>query len=485
MSNKFHLNNSGEGKHVIILGAGLAGMASAYELSKYGYKCTMIEARDRVGGRCWTIRGEEKIIEINGSEQVAKFAEGHYLNAGPARIPQHHVTLDYCKELNVQLEVLVNSNRNQYFYHEDVGLLSNRKVRAKEAIADIRGYISELLTKATKEHALDEALTYQNKERLIEFLKIYGELNESFYKGTTRRGYSVPPGAGHRKGIESLPYDLSALLQLSFAEQESFEYSALQQMTMLQPVGGMDRIAKAFESKFESIENITLKTNAQVKEIRNTPTGVRIIYQDISSTTQEVQGDYCICTIPLTVLRYIPSDFSPQMKDAIASVSYTCAGKSGLQFKKRFWEDEQIYGGITRTNLDIEQIWYPSYGYQSNKGVIVGYYNTGAKANAIGTLPPVTRLDEAIKQGEKIHPQYRECFEHGVSVYWNQIPYSLGGWADYTDETRKMYYPILNQRDGNIYLAGEHLSYITGWMAGAFESARAVVQKIDSNITFD
>jgi monoamine oxidase len=89
-------------------------------------------------------------------------------------------------------------------------------------------------------------------------------------------------------------------------------------------------------------------------------------------------------------------------------------------------------------------------------------------------------VQRAIDLGRQIHLQYPAHFETGVSLYWPNIPYNLGGWATYTTQSRQQFYPRLNQPDGNIYLAGEHLSYLTGWMAGAFESARLVAQKINS-----
>ena len=68
------------------------------------------------------------------------------------------------------------------------------------------------------------------------------------------------------------------------------------------------------------------------------------------------------------------------------------------------------------------------------------------------------------------------------SVAWDYIPYSLGGWAAYSPETRGEVYTTLNQPDDRFYLAGEHLSYLTGWMAGALESARTVVTDLHERV---
>ncbi len=78
----FELKGSGNGKHIIILGAGLAGMASAYELQKLGYKCTVLEARERSGGRCFSVRKGSINTEVNTPQQTAMFDEGQYFNAG-------------------------------------------------------------------------------------------------------------------------------------------------------------------------------------------------------------------------------------------------------------------------------------------------------------------------------------------------------------------------------------------------------------------
>src|SRR5215467_5031044 len=90
---------------VLVLGAGLSGLTLGYELSKLGYDFHILEARDRVGGLCWTIRGGTTHTEIGGETQNCKWDEGLWVNAGPWRIPYSHSgVLGYCKELGVALE---------------------------------------------------------------------------------------------------------------------------------------------------------------------------------------------------------------------------------------------------------------------------------------------------------------------------------------------------------------------------------------------
>lgn len=469
------------GKKIIILGAGIAGMTAAYELGKAGYDCSILEARDRTGGRNWTVRKGTVETEINGISQMAKFDTGLYMNAGPARIPQNHVTIDYCKDLGVKLEVFANSNEFTYYYQENAGSLSNRKIRKGTVKADTRGYVSELLAKVVDQAALDSPLSKTDIERLKDYLRREGDLSAALtYKESSRRGYKELPGGGHQPGVIDKPYNFSELLQSGMMNNISGDYSFTQQPMMFQPVGGMDQIPKALEKQLPGI----ITFGAEVQEIRQTADGVRIVYKTKEDgKAKEITGDYCICTIPLPVLKNIPADFTEPMKNAIKSINYATTGKIGLQFKNRFWEqDDRILGGITTTNMDISQIWYPSHDYLAQKGVLIGYYNFGQNAVDYGNLSLSQRQGRALSQGGKIHPQYAQEFENSFSVAWHKIKYNEGGWASYSESDLKNYYPILNEPQGRIHFAGEHLSYLTGWMAGSFESARIVVSRIHEEV---
>lgn len=132
---------SGSGRSVVILGAGIAGLVAAYELEQAGYRVTVLEARNRVGGRAWTIRGNDPLVQIDRPLQRASFTEGLYFNAGPARIPSwHHAILGYARRFNVPMETFVNS-------HLGTGWDFNGKVHSgRQMVYDMHGRIGELLS---------------------------------------------------------------------------------------------------------------------------------------------------------------------------------------------------------------------------------------------------------------------------------------------------------------------------------------------------
>jgi monoamine oxidase len=478
----FSLPGKAKSEHIIILGAGLAGMTAAYELRKLGYQCTILEARSRTGGRCWSVRKGSSESEINNGAQSAGFDAGLYFNAGPSRIPHHHqLTLHYCKELGVAIEVYNNINENSYYYSEGKGRLSNKKIRVREIHNDVRGYMSELLAKAVSQSQLDTALTKEDAAKVVEYLRAEGGLDiDKLYKASARRGYIKNPGT--KPGEIANPHTLADIIQSGLLDPDFYnvaEYTYELQMSMFQAVGGMDKISQALEKKLTGL----IRLGAKVESVRNMDKGVEVVYQTAKGK-QSVTGDCCICTLPLPVLSNLQHNFSSDISRAIDYISYNKTGKIGLQFKRRFWEeDEAIYGGISHTNNDITQIFYPSNDYHSKKGVLIGYYNFNDKADRTGKLSYADREKLALDKGSLIHPQYREAFETSYSVSWHLLPYSLGGWAVYTTDTREKLFKALQKPDKQVYFAGEHTTYLNSWMAGAFESARSVVTAIHARLS--
>ncbi|MFT4032951.1 MAG: flavin monoamine oxidase family protein [Siphonobacter sp.] len=484
----FHLprNEKANSKKVIILGAGLAGMSAAYELGKLGYDCTLLEARERVGGRIWTVRKGTTETEIGGEKQTCNFDEGYYLNAGAARIPHHHhLTIQYCRELKIPVEIFGNLNEAGYYYSEsDRGALANKRVSASAIHADMRGYLTELAAKAVDQNGLNAEMTKEDVDRYIAWLREEGDLDiNKKYKGSERHGYSTAPAAGLQAGKIADPYPLkdiveSGLTHPAFANVGEYTYN--QQPILLQPVGGMDMIPKAFEK----IVGGKVKRGCEIQEIRKTQPGVRIVYLDKKTgQKQEIKADYCICTLPLPILKGIESDLSGDVQRAAAFVPYMEACKIGMQFKRRFWEeDDYIFGGITKTNMDITQIFYPSYGMLGAKGVLKGMYNFHGLAKKVGELSIADRQKLAFEQGSRIHPQYKDEFENAFSLAWHKIPYSKGGWGIYSDSARQRLYPVMTKNDAEIYFAGEHASNLPAWMAGAFESARYAVETLHKRV---
>ena len=468
------LPGGGKGKSVVILGAGVAGLTSAYELSRAGYDVTVIEARSFAGGRSQTARKGFQLTELGGTTQTCRFDDGLYINHGPWRIPFHQrSTLHYAKLFGVELELFNNDNDNSYAYFtKGSGPLANKRVRKMEVAADMRGHAAELLSKAVQTGALDQQFTGDDKELFLNYLTSEGWLEgkNHDYAGTEGRGWLVKPGAGLIAGEPSKPYALTDVLHSGAWKILSSVSDWDQQHTMFQPKGGMYMIPTGFA---KHIDPKVFRFSTVVEKIRQDDRGVEVSVVDGKGQRSVVTADWCICTIPLSVLKSIDNGLSDAHKQAMNGVSYAPVGKIGLQMKRRFWEeDDWIYGGhIYTDNQDIGSISLPSTGWMGQKGVLLGYYNFIAAAAKVSALSPDARAKFAVDFGTKIFPQYGENFETAFSVAWHRVQYNLGGWAVWTDEARARDYPVLLKPDNRIYLAGEHLSHIGGWQAGGIESA--------------
>jgi monoamine oxidase len=460
-------------------------MTAAYELRNAGYRVQVLEYNARPGGRNWSLRGGDSYTELGGHAQRCEFDKDLYFNPGPWRIPYHHRgILAYCKRFNVPLEPFVQVNYNAYLHSP--GAFGGRPQRYRDIKADYQGHVAELLAKASRQSALDEALSREDREKLLESLKEWGALdgNYAYVAGEAsgdRRGYRKKPGGGlSARPVYSEPVGLDDLLNSKLWEYLANGENYDMQTTLFQPVGGMGRIGEAFGRELGPL----IRYNAKVVEIAQDDRGVTVTFQDLANpgAPQTASADWCVCTIPLSILSQIPLDVSPPMAAAIKSVSYGPAVKVGLQFKRRFWEeDDEIYGGISYTTLPMGFIGYPNTGYQSRgKGVLLGTYAFGATAMQFTAMSPAERVQLAVQYGSQIHPQYREEFDNGISVAWHRSPFTFGCFGNWSADARAAHYDNLCQVDGRIVLAGEHASYLMAWQEGAVTSAHDAIGRLHS-----
>jgi monoamine oxidase len=433
---------------------------------------TVLEARDRIGGRVWTIRGGDRVVQTGRPDQRCAFERGHYFNAGAARIPHvHHTILGYAKRLGVPIEVMVNSNRAAKW---DFGgkVYEDRQVRN-----GVRGRFAELLSKAIDRHALDQELNAADREGLKGFLAFYGELNQSgAYTPAGPSGYAELPGGYARGGRFAEALNLQELLRnpgagLPLVFEEFFD----QQAPMFQPVGGMDRIAYAIYGQVRS----KVRLNSPVTAIRRQGAGVRIEHGPGARATE---ADYCICTLPLNLLARIPNDFSAAKKTAIADVPYLPSSKVAFE-SPRFWEEEGIYGGLGWTDQANENLLYPSGGWHSETGVLVAAYVAGWTGQnhpeQFMAMSHEARFALCRQVVERMHPGKSRLLAKPVTVNWGLTPWSEGVGPihqDWAPTPRGERYNELLRPEGPVVFAGEHLSYVVFWQEGAALSAHEAMR---------
>ncbi len=384
------------------------------------------------------------------------------------------------------LEPFIQYDYNAFLHSADY--FDGKPQRLRHIRSDYYGHTSELLAKAVNANHLDDALSKEDQEIMLESLRTLGALNKDlkYEKGASAsafRGFDVDPGGGLQPLAEdSTPIGLKEVLNSRLWSNMGIHNMYEFQQTMFQPVGGMGKIGEAFGKELGDV----IRYHSQVMAVDQNDEGVTVHFEDTESGEKLTEtADWCVCTIPLSILSQLDVKVGKSLKGAIDAVPYAPSVKVGGEFKRRFWEeDDSIFGGISYTDMPITQISYPSSNYfDKGPGVLLMAYMFGPDAVEISSMEPQERVKMAVELGSKIHPQYAEEFKSGISVAWHRVPWVLGCYGMWTESRRKEHYENLCAIDGRVVLAGEHASYINAWQEGAILSSLDAITRLHAHAT--
>ncbi|MFG6148801.1 flavin monoamine oxidase family protein [Halobacillus sp. B23F22_1] len=453
---------------VIVVGAGVAGLVAASLLKRAGHRVTILEGNNRVGGRVYTIR--------------EPFTIGNYLEAGAMRFPDtHKLTLAYINKFKLPFHRFNNTNENDY-------LFVNGKVLPTalyEENPDLLGFplpeeeqgktAEELFTESVQPFIdLYNSQDEEGKKLLIEKFNKYSF--EDFLRNNPI-GRSLSPNAIRMikvlLGIEGFPeYSFTDILLdiVSTVFNEDLRF--------LQITGGNDLLPKAFLNEVGS--NIIL--NQKVEEIIQYPDHVSVIARDVKSGSHNIyNGDFLITTVPYSAFQFIDvhpySSFSFDKWKAIRELNYVTSVKIGLEFKRKFWETQNI-GNIT-SDFPIRFTYNPSDSYyDQGPAVMLASYSWGQNAMLWSSLSDEVKISEALRGLAKIygHVVYEE-YLNGAVYDWGRNPYSAGCFTLFTPYQEQDFGDALFTPEGRVHFAGEHTSNYHGWVEGAIESGiRAAIE---------
>ena len=254
---------------------------------------------------------------------------------------------------------------------------------------------------------------------------------------------------------------------------------------MLQPVGGMDRIAHAIYQQVKPL----VQLDTPVTHIGRIGDRVRIVH---GGGSRVLDADFCICTLPMPILSRIPADFSAAKKKALTAAGYSISVKAAFE-APRFWETrDSLYGGLAWTDRLNENVMYPSGGYHDAKGILVAAYCGGwtrpDNPKAFADLSHEERLRVCRESVEALHPGHSGLLRKGVTVAWGLTPWSEGVGARWPGGltsviARPPEYAELLKPEGPIVFAGEHLSYQPTWQEGAVLSAHEALKLVHAMTT--
>jgi monoamine oxidase len=442
---------AGKPKKVIIVGAGLAGLAAGYELKRAGHTPVILEAQQRVGGRVYTLRDP--------------FTEGLYAEVGAMRIPRaHSLSMAYIEKFGLEMNDFTMDNPNAYYY------IGGHKMRASEAHADpsLMGFeVSPIENGKTSGHMYVAAL-----EPLLGMLEKDGdaaweEIVVKYDQYSTREFLELNGWSEGMIEMFGLLANQESVMNSSFLElfrEDSGNYYT----NMIEIQGGTDRLPYAFLPDLKE----DIRFGARMTAMDQSPQDVTIHFQTPAGRFSET-GDYAIITVPFPVLRHVEvlKPFSRAKNRAIRQLHYDASAKILFQCRRRFWEeDDDIFGGGTITDLPIRNLYYPDHGRETGRGVILASYTWSEDAQRWGSLKPDDRIVQALEDVAEIHPQIIEEFEVGASWMWHDDEFAGGAFALFDPGQQTLLHDEIVKPEGRIHFAGEHASLYHAWIQGAFES---------------
>ncbi|MEX0783425.1 MAG: flavin monoamine oxidase family protein [Dehalococcoidia bacterium] len=452
------LPSTGARKRVIVVGAGMAGLVAATELLRAGHDVTVLEGRERVGGRVHTLR--------------EPFTHGLFAEAGAMRIPRcHDLTMAYVEKFGLATVPFTVSNPEAYFH------VHGRRFRMRDADANPGDLDFDM---AEAERATPIGALWMNA--LAPFAgrieedgpAAWDAIAQTHDQYSTREFLDLCGWSEAAIELFGLMLGQEALMNSSFMEllrEEVGNYYT----DMVTIAGGMDLLPRAFLPQVAP----HIRFGAKLVALDQSPDGVTVHYAT-GAGRQSVSGDYAVVTVPFPVLRHVEmlKPLSKGKQRAIRQLHYDASAKILLQFRRRFWEeDEGIFGGGTFTDLPIRVVYYPEQGRETGRGVVLASYTWAEDAQRWGSLPPHERLTQALENLACIHPQASAEFEVGASKMWHDDEFAGGAFALFDPGQQTQLHRHIIEPEGRIHFAGEHASLAHAWIQGAIESGlRAAIE---------
>ncbi|MGB7923839.1 MAG: flavin monoamine oxidase family protein [Pyrinomonadaceae bacterium] len=454
------LRRKGAAKRVVIIGAGLAGMAAAYELAQAGHDVTILEARTRAGGRVRTLR--------------EPFSDGLYAEAGASYIPDHHDwTMKYVKLFELPLLEIEPRNLASLYY------VRGKKIKLKKGVpiewpVELTPDEKKLGLKGMMEKYVYSILDEMGDAAAPDWpparLKKYDDMTMTEFM--LSRGASPAAVSLLRLGYLDINGDgvdsYSALSQLrdsALLSKQNQEY---------QIKGGLDLLPKAFAARLAD----KIHYGSPVVRVEHDVKGVRVVFMQ-AGTRVSITGDRLLCAIPFSTLKQIEVApvFSPEKRQAIEQLPYTSVARVYLQSRKRFWIDEGLSGQCA-TDLPIMNV-YDAAANQPGKRGLLESFMAGPQARRVTGMKEGERINYTLEQALRLYPALRENFEGGATKCWDEDEWSRGDYAWFKPGQLQGLLPHIARAEGRVHFAGEHASAWPGWMQGALESGNRAAREIN------
>ncbi|XP_023804719.1 L-amino-acid oxidase [Oryzias latipes] len=439
--------------HVAIVGAGMAGLTTAKLLEDAGYKVTILEASERVGGRVHTYRNEK---------------EGWYVELGAMRIPStHQILLSLVKKLNLTTNKFIMDDK-ETFYFVNGKKIKKHLVNNNPCLLNYN--IPPPKCNKSAHDILTESLTavkdIVSTKGCMEALKMFDHY--------TVKEYFIKEAKLDTETIRMLGDVLNenAIMSLALSEMIYFENDIGDEVDYSEVTGGTDLIPTTLKNTLTKTEVIL---NAAVKEIDQTSNEVTLKYQ-LNQEIKSLQADAVLVTTTAkaALLMDLKPPLSTNKVEAMRSIQYGSSTKVVLTFSEKFWERDGIKGGKSVTDRASRFIYYPSHSFHDNNrtGVLLASYTWAEDSQFLLGMNDTQLQDLIMRDLVEIHGDHVRSLLTGMVVKkWSLDSYSLGAFALFGPYQHVQYASELFRSEGRIHFAGEHTAFPHAWIETAMKSA--------------
>ena len=437
-----------DGVSVVVAGAGLSGLAAAHDLIAMGANVTVIDARDRVGGRVWTIRDG--------------FAEQQHGEVGGDLIDEDHDAMrDLAGELNLKLTRILRAGFG--------AIRRDEKGRPRITHRGIsRGWerIGNELEPVCRPYRLAEQ-RWDTPIAMNLARRSVANWLDSQHADEELRATAI----GLRGFFLADPEELSLIALVDqFASNDD---DGPVRGAMFRIDGGNDRLATALAAPLGN--RLRLKT--EIVAISHRGRTVRVAVKQ-AQTQAQITGDYLIVTMPASIVRRIP--FTPslpsQQHDAFAALKYGRATKTLLQFSKRFWRAAgrpRAFG----TPFGIGALMDANEEQRGRPGILA-LLAGGAASDETQAIVAKNGPSALVNALDWLGSKDAELLA-SRQVVWEQDPWARGGYAFFDPGFDPSLRAWLARPFGRIFFAGEHTSVRwQGYMNGAIETGRRAAAEV-------